>query len=93
MQAVALRRESGKAVVSTVELDDPLEEATLREVKVNFWRRYKLRYPAEMVPSDTLVSRCYRELDKRLLSVFNVWTVKKPYAPRYNESQEEEDWH
>ena len=28
------------------------------------------------MPSDTLVSRCYRELDKRLLYAFNVWTVK-----------------
>ena len=76
VRACALKRESGKAASSIVELDDPLEEATLREVKVNFWRRYKLRYPAEIMPSDTLVSRCYRELDKRLLSVYNVWTVK-----------------
>ena len=64
------------AVQATVELDDLLEEVTLREVKVNFWKRYRLRYPAEVMPADTLVSRCYREIDKRLLTVYNVWSVK-----------------
>ena len=72
----ALKRESGRQASTAVELDDLLEEATLREVKVSFWRRYRLRYPAEVMPSDQLVSRCYRELDKRLLAVYNVWTVK-----------------
>ena len=72
----ALRRESGRRASSAVEMDDLLEEETLRDVKVQFWKRYRLRYPAEMMPSDQLVSRCYRELDKRLLAVYNVWSVK-----------------
>jgi hypothetical protein len=62
--------------MAVVELDDLLEEATLRGVKVQFWKRHKMKYPAEMMPADTLVSRCYRELDRRLLTVYNVWTVK-----------------
>ena len=33
---------------SVAELDDFLEEGTLREVKVQFWKRYKVRYPVEV---------------------------------------------
>ena len=53
----------------SADLDDLLEEATLREVRVVFWRRYRMRFPAEATPSDRLLSRCYRELDRRLLTV------------------------
>ena len=54
----ALRREAGKSSSSVVVLDDLLEEATLREAKVNFWMRYRLRYPAEIMPADAMVSCC-----------------------------------
>ena len=43
---------------------------------MNFWMRYKLKYPSEVCPSDQLLSRCYRELDKRLLTVYDIWKVK-----------------
>jgi hypothetical protein len=71
-----LRKESRNTVSSVAELDDLLEECTLREVKVQFWKRYKARYPVEVIPSDQLLSRCYREMDKRLLTVYDVWKVK-----------------
>jgi hypothetical protein len=58
------------------ELDDLLEEGTLRDVKVQFWKRYKVKYPVEVSPSDQLLSRCYREMDKRLLTVYNILKVK-----------------
>ena len=56
-------------ISSVAQLDDLLEEGTIREVKVQFWKRYKLKYPVEVSPSDQLLSRCYREMDKRLLTV------------------------
>jgi len=58
------------------ELDDWLEEVALRDIKINFWKRYKLKYPAEIMPGDGLISMCYRELDRRLLAVTDVWTVR-----------------
>ena len=76
VRTAATRRETVKTTEATIELDDPLEEAVLRDVKTTFWRRYRPRYPAEVIPSDTLVSRCHREIGKRLLTVFDVWTVK-----------------
>jgi hypothetical protein len=30
----------------------------------------------EVIPSDQLLSRCYREMEKRLLTVYDVWKVK-----------------
>jgi hypothetical protein len=71
-----LRKENRNTASSGAELDDLLEEGTLREVKVQFWKRYKMKYPAEVSPSDQLLSRCYRELDKRLLTVCDIWKVK-----------------
>ena len=71
-----LLKENRNTVSSVAELDDLLEEGTLREVKVQFWKRYKARYPVEVIPSDQLRSRCYREMDKRLLIVYDVWKVK-----------------
>jgi hypothetical protein len=56
--------------------NDLLGEATLRQVKVQFWRRYKSTYPVEVLPSDQLLSRCYREIDKRLLTVCDIRKVE-----------------
>eukprot|EP00434_Breviolum_minutum_P039089 symbB.v1.2.034695.t1/scaffold4526.1/size39880/1 len=47
-----------------------------RTVKQSFWRRYKLRFPAEVHPADATVSRVSREMGKRMLCVYNVWKVK-----------------
>ena len=71
-----LRKENRNTVSSVAELDDMLEEGTLRDVKVQFWKRYKTKYPVEVIPSDQLLSRCYREMEKRLLTVYDVWKVK-----------------
>jgi len=71
-----LRKENRNTVSSVAELDDLLEEGTLREVKVQFWKRYKAKYPVEVSPSDQLLSRCYREMEKRLLTVYDIWKVK-----------------
>ena len=62
---------------STAELDDALEEATLREVKVKFWKRYKLRYPGEASPSDHPLSRCYGQMYKHLLTVYDIWMRRR----------------
>ena len=71
-----LRKESRNTVSSVAELDDLLEEGTLREVKIQFWKRYKVKYPVEASPSDQLLSRCYREMDKRILTVCDIWRIK-----------------
>ena len=57
-------------------MDDLVEEGTLREIKLQFWKRYRMKHPVEIAPSDHLLSRCYRELRKRLLSVYDIWRVK-----------------
>ena len=72
----AIQKESKNSISTVAELDDLLEETDLRGVKVQFWKRYKLRYPADIMPSDQIISRCYREADKRLLTVFDVWRVR-----------------
>ena len=71
-----LRNENHSTTSSAAELDDLVEEGTLREIKLQFWKRYRMKHPVEITPSDHLLSRCYRELGKRLLSVYDIWRVK-----------------
>ena len=71
-----LRKEKRNTVSSVAEMDDLLEEGTLRDVQVQYWKRYKMKYPVEVNPSDQLLSRVYREMEKRLLTVYDIWKVK-----------------
>ena len=61
---------------SVAGLDDLLDETTLRQIKVQFWKRHKSAYPAEVLPSDHLLSRCYNEMEKRLLTVYDIEKVE-----------------
>ena len=45
-----VRKESRNTISSVALLDELLEEGTLREVKVQFRKRYKLKYPVEVNP-------------------------------------------
>lgn len=68
--------EQDRSKVPVTDLDTILPEGELRDAKVLFWRRYKLRFPTELHPADSTVSRVAREMDKRMLCVFNLWKVK-----------------
>ena len=57
VRRTALRKETRQTTSTVAELDDLLEETDLRNVKVQFWKRYKLRYPADIMPSDQIISR------------------------------------
>ena len=51
------------------DLDKLLEQPVLDDLAARFWSRYKMAYPPEIAPSDLMISRISRELDKRLSSV------------------------
>ena len=68
--------DAGRAKVSEADLGDLLDDTALRDMKQQFWRRYKTRFPPELYPSDATLSRVTRELNKRMLCVFSVWKVK-----------------
>ena len=76
VRQMASRREARQTTSTAAELDDLLSEADLREVKIQFWMRYKLRYPADITPCDQIISRCHRELDRRMLTVYDMWKVR-----------------
>ena len=58
------------------ELDKLLPQTDLDDMQSCFWKRYKVTYPAEMLPADALTSRVAREMTLRLLSVREVWKTK-----------------
>ena len=68
--------DAGRTKVGESDLDDLLDDTSLRDMKQQFWRRYRTRFPPELYPSDATLSRVTRELNKRLLCVFSVWKVK-----------------
>ena len=68
--------DTDRSKVSATDLDSLLGDSELRDVKVAFWTRYRVRLPPELYPSDATVSRVSREMSKRLLCIFDVWKVR-----------------
>ena len=48
--------DAGRVQVSEADLDDLLDETALRDMKLQFWRRYKTRFPPELYPSDATLA-------------------------------------
>ena len=76
LKAYYTQFEGDKSRVPESDLDTMLGESELRDAKTQFWVRYKLRFPPEVHPADSTLSRVSREMSKRMLCVFNVWKVK-----------------
>ena len=85
--------EQDRSKVVAADLDSMLDEGELRDSKTAFWKRYRLKFPTEVHPADTTVSRVSRELSKRMLCVFNLWKVKTLHIiPAHNQSEEDGSW-
>ena len=76
LKAYYTQFEGDKSRVPESDLDTMLGESELRDAKTQFWIRYKLRFPPEVHPADSTLSRVSREMSKRMLCVFSVWKVK-----------------
>ena len=68
--------EQDRSKIALSDLDTMLGETELRDTKQQFWRRYKMRFPPEIHPADTTIARVAREMQKRMLCVYNIWRVK-----------------
>ena len=82
--------EQDRSTVVTSDLDSLLDESELRDSKQAFWRRYRQRFPPEVHPSDSTISRVSREMSKRMLCIYSVWKVKTLQAPVPHQPKEEE---
>ena len=58
------------------DLDKLLDQPVLEDLRTQVWKRYKSAWPPEITPGDGLISRVFREIAARLLSVREVWRVK-----------------
>lgn len=76
VRQTALQRDSRQSTSAVAELDDLLSEADLRGVKIQFWKRYQMKYPAQIMPCDQIISRCFRKVDIRLLTVHDIWKAR-----------------
>ena len=87
LQADAWERDQSRASVQ--DLDDPLADSDLSDLKTTFWRRYKQVFPPEVHPADVLISRVARECTKRMLMVTTSRKRQKLGENLYTDSQEE----
>ena len=60
----------------TMDMDDLLAASVLDDIEARRWARYKMTWPPEIAPADTLISRIEGELEKRTLSVQMVFKVR-----------------
>ena len=74
-KAYVSSREASRSRAATDDLDEVLAGKELVDIKNAFFRRYRMTYPPDLLPSDRLVSRLYREIQKRCLTMKDVLTV------------------
>ena len=72
----AARQDGDRSRIELAGLEEMLTPDELNNVKTRFWKRHKLHNPPETMPADSLISRCSKELTKRMLDVVPVSTVK-----------------
>jgi hypothetical protein len=65
-----------KKRVDSDDLDPLLAQGDLDTIQDRVWARYHQVWAPDQAPADVLVSRVVRELEKRLLSVRDVWKVR-----------------
>ena len=64
------------AATAHADLDEILPSGEMAKLKAHFWKRYRMEYLADDTPSDQLISRMSRELEKRCVAVYDVTKVK-----------------
>ncbi len=75
-QASADAIEIKKRGAEAVDLDQLLPEPELDGIRKKFWGRHKFAYPPHLEPSDAVVSRLQREIQKRMLTVRDIAWVR-----------------
>jgi hypothetical protein len=56
--------------------DALLPQPDLDDLVRQFWSRYHIRYAPSVEPSDLLISRLSKEMDKRLLTIRSIWQTR-----------------
>ena len=75
-------KEKGVEEGITLDEEDLLPQSSLASIRDTFWKRYHWLPPPEQQPSDKLLSKLTRALQKRSLEVMNVFTVKTLFNQR-----------
>ena len=65
-----------RAGQDTMDMDNLLTASVLDDIEARHWARYKMTWPPEIAPADTLLFRTVREIEKRTLSVQMVFKVR-----------------
>ena len=58
------------------DFEELLPRPELDQLAEAFWKRHKQQYAAAVEPSDSLISRLFKEIAKRATTVRDIWTVR-----------------
>ena len=58
------------------EADHTAMRQIIAEAKRQFWERYKITYPVKIAPADKLLFTCYKEMEERRLTCYDIRKVK-----------------
>ena len=82
--AAEKQREQQQAAGAQLDEEELLPAATLSQLRENFYKRYRFWVGPEQQPSDRVLTRLSRALQKRSLEVFNVMQVRSLADQRGN---------
>ena len=71
-QAADLKTKGAQAT----DFDTPLDSNDIKDMVKRFWLRHKLKIMLEQMPGDLLISRIFKELEKRFLHITDILKIK-----------------
>ena len=71
-------------------MDTPLDSADIKGMWRRFWDRHKLTIVLEAMPGDLLLSRIFRETQKRFLKITELFKIKGVKWERRNHKTEKQ---
>ncbi len=73
-----------------IEFEKPLGSEVLSNLLAAFWERHKLLTPLKKMPGDLLISRIFKELEKRFMHVTDLMKIKGVIWERKAETTKEQ---
>ena len=72
------------------EADHTAMRQIIAEAKRHFWERYKIIYPVKIAPADKLLFTCYKEMEERRLTCYDIRKVKSILEEAVNPTEQPE---
>ncbi len=83
-------KEGNNLATIWAEADYTAMRQIIAEAKRHFWERYKIIYPVKIAPADKLLFTCYKEMEERRLTCYDIRKVKSILEEAVNPTEQPE---